>query len=309
MPDRLPPPSAETLFPPCDSYDFFHTCETHPFDANATSYSKINASWLADASLLAYSDESVVRKAYLKAGFAGVTVLKGRSTQGYIVSNADVIIVSFRGTQAVKNASSQEFKSVIADWITDLKFAFVETANGGFVHFGFNDALDDIWNPFLSAIKALLNDNPPRPIWMTGHSLGAALATLAADRFGYVKGVYTFGSPRVGDSSFHAGYRVPTYRVVHQDDIVARVPVHSGFVQPRFQIGLYKHVGEFILIDGSGQIQTNPDLWTESVNFFNAQLQAFLSATGIFRHGLLWSLSPSVFNNHSPFYYAVQTRL
>ncbi|RBP45105.1 lipase (class 3) [Roseimicrobium gellanilyticum] len=309
MPDKLPPPTEDALFPPCDSFDFFRTREVHPFDADATSYSEVNASWLADASLLAYSEESVVHEVYRKAGFAEVTTLNGHRTQAYIASSRDVTIVSFRGTRVAKRFSSEEFKNVIADWITDLRFALAESSHGGFVHLGFKDALGEIWEPLLDSIMSLQRDDPKRPIWMTGHSLGAALATLAAARLGHVKGVYTFGSPRVGDAGFHAGYRVPTFRVVHQDDIVTRVPMYSCFVPPQVDVGLYKHVGEFVLIDSSGKIHLSPDLRTEAGNFVEAQLKAFVTATGIFRHGLLWSLSPSAFYNHSPLYYAMQMRL
>ncbi|QIF04302.1 lipase family protein [Roseimicrobium sp. ORNL1] len=297
------------LFPPCDSFDFFRTCEAHPFDASATSYSKVNASWLADASLLAYSEESVVREVYRKAGFADVMALNNHGTQAYIASSRNVAIVSFRGTRVAKRFSSEEFKNVVADWITDLRFALAESSHGGFVHLGFKDALGVIWEPLRESIMSLLRDEPNRPIWMTGHSLGAALATLAAARLGHVKGVYTFGSPRVGDASFHADYHVPTFRIVHQDDIITRVPIYSSFVPPRVEVGLYKHVGEFVLIDSYGGIQTNPDLWTEAGNLIEAQLGAFVTASGIFRHGLLWALSPSAFYNHSPLYYALQMRL
>ena len=68
---------------------------------------------------------------------------------------------------------------------------------------------------------------------MTGNSLGAALATLAADRYGNVQGVYTFGSPKVGNDVFKEKFIVKTYSIVNNKDIVTRVPPP----------GIYKHVG------------------------------------------------------------------
>jgi hypothetical protein len=80
---------------------------------------------------------------------------------------------------------------------------------------------------------------------MTGHSLGAALATLGASRYGNVQGVYSFGSPRVGNDVFKEKFDVKTYRIVNNDDIVARVPPP----------GVYVHVGELKFIDSNGIIR------------------------------------------------------
>jgi hypothetical protein len=80
---------------------------------------------------------------------------------------------------------------------------------------------------------------------LTGHSLGAALATLSAGRYGSVQGVYTFGSPRVGDEVFKKNFDVKIFRIVNNDDIVSQLP-------PR---GKYLHVGELKLIDSDGIIQ------------------------------------------------------
>ena len=69
----------------------------------------------------------------------------------------------------------------------------------GKVHLGIATALDFVWDSFKDRISA------DRPLFITGHSLGGGLATLAAARLSQgrdVHGVYTFGSPRVGDSEF-----------------------------------------------------------------------------------------------------------
>jgi hypothetical protein len=84
-----------------------------------------------------------------------------------------------------------------------------------------------------------------RPLFVAGHSLGAALAVLAAqqaDRLGSTpRGVYVYGMPRVGGARFRDEYNARlgdiTYRLVHGDDIVACIPF-SG-------IG-FRHVGRML---------------------------------------------------------------
>jgi pimeloyl-ACP methyl ester carboxylesterase len=65
---------------------------------------------------------------------------------------------------------------------------------GGRVHRGFKDALEEAWADIFPYMKKLADQGCT--IWVAGHSLGAALTTLAADRFQEVGGLYTFGSPQ-----------------------------------------------------------------------------------------------------------------
>jgi predicted lipase len=83
-------------------------------------------------------------------------------------------------------------------------------------------------------------------IYVAGHSLGAALATLAlpdlgADLGGKMAGLYTFGSPRVGDAVFSrvydAAFGARSFRIVNSSDIVTSVPLPvpiMGFVGDYF---------------------------------------------------------------------------
>lgn len=77
------------------------------------------------------------------------------------------------------------------------------------------------------------------PIYITGHSLGGALAQIATAVFGsdQIAACYTFGSPRVGNSYFDLWVKPPSYRVMNYADIVPTVPFpiiyrHSG--DPRY---------------------------------------------------------------------------
>ena len=87
------------------------------------------------------------------------------------------------------------------------------------------EALEEVWSDLLPYITQL--DRSGCKLWITGHSLGAALATLCASRYGNVQGVYTFGSPRVGNNGFKEKLQVKIYRVVNNDDIVARARPNS----------------------------------------------------------------------------------
>ena len=128
-------------------------------------------------------------------------------------------VLVFRGTE--------RFKDILEDLRVGVKL--VTAPNEPAVHEGFEQALDLVW-PDSEAELA----RPNGPIFYTGHSLGAALATLAPGRR-HPKTVYTFGSPRVGNDRFadsRAG--LPMHRVVDDEDVGTTVPPE--------ELG-YAHVG------------------------------------------------------------------
>ena len=107
-------------------------------------------------------------------------------------------------------------------------------------HIGFQTAVDAVGAKVDQAAQMSLDKK--RSLFIAGHSLGAALAALAAQR-AHAKGatpraIYTFGMPRTGGEKFRAGYDGAlgpiTYRLVHGLDVVARVPPS--------EIG-FRHVG------------------------------------------------------------------
>jgi hypothetical protein len=123
--------------------------------------------------------------------------------------------------QTLAFAGSAEMK----DFMQDADFAKVKYAGMGRVHRGFAEAFDSV-KPELSIVKK------DKPILITGHSLGGALATLTAlhlKQSGYdVHSMYNFGSPRVGDNEFSRTYGqagIPSFRFVNSCDIVPNVPV------------------------------------------------------------------------------------
>jgi len=119
-----------------------------------------------------------------------------------IVENPDNCFVVFRGTVDVKN------------WITDLLFSLAPSHFGlGKVHAGFQDAYDILRrrSKYDAAVRRCAAHYPPIMVYITGHSLGAAMATLAVldfhTEFPEVPVRYaTFGSPRVGDAEFRSDF-------------------------------------------------------------------------------------------------------
>ena len=176
----------------------------------------------------ATEDNALLRNALGAGGFRlkGVLFDARTDTQGYVaVKRPDdgpgMAVLAFRGTHNVK------------DWMTNLNVAMTQVYSSsgavlGNVHRGFNEA-------FLSVrqkIDELLAGEEDLPLFITGHSLGGALATLAT---WYLKGdrlaaCYTFGAPRVGDTGLIDRFRTPIYRLVNGVDPVPFVPPSDRLV-------------------------------------------------------------------------------
>src|SRR5262249_34460233 len=129
----------------------------------------------------------------------------------------DWAVVAFRGTVfASRDNDPDRWKLMLVGMAANIGGAVIEDAElveaagaaiGGRAHLGFTALLDEVWERVNAEARALL---PGRQLYLTGHSLGGALATLAAYRFQKagvpVAGVFTFGSPRVFDEELARQY-------------------------------------------------------------------------------------------------------
>ena len=103
--------------------------------------------------------------------------------------------------------------------------------DGCSIHQGFSNAWDEVAKDIEDAGQSALLDNPGYSLVVTGHSLGGAVATLAGvglRRAGFSCDVYTYGSPRIGNTefaTFASNQNGLIYRVTHTDDPVLRLPL------------------------------------------------------------------------------------
>jgi triacylglycerol lipase len=200
-------------------------------DHGATEYSVQQAYWMAEAADLAYQSPETIEETAREWGFDRVqhheTTFRPpfplEDTQAFTAACDRMIVTGFRGTEPRK----------IQDWLSDSTTPpWPGPAGRGFVHYGFGEALQSIYPQVRDAITEFRDND--QTIWFTGHSLGGALAALAAMRLYFEEpslladGVYTFGQPRVCDRSLARAHDEVfgdrTHRFVNNNDIVAQVP-------------------------------------------------------------------------------------
>lgn len=185
----LPVVTWENLLPPFTDYDYFDGARRFPFDHQATGISLVNAWWLAETAALVYADEDFVGRHLDRAGFGTLKHFCGNNTDCFVASNDRAALVAFRGTELRPRNKGKDFRPVLANIVTDVNLRLIPSGRCGRVHSGFQTALNEIWDELLDYMRALHLSG--LPLWATGHSLGAALATLAADRFKSIRALYS----------------------------------------------------------------------------------------------------------------------
>jgi hypothetical protein len=271
--EKLPPlrknlmKEFDRLFGPQINHPYFCKRPGVPYDFqyDADSYGIVNAAWMADAALLAYVpnrldnlknfnldsldragwNRNYVKEELAQAGFPGVKFFNRKGTQLFVAHNSKAVVVSFRGTEVKE----------LRDLLYDGKFTTSNEGTGK-IHGGFQAGVDAVWKSKggqegLVAYLRRVTKNGSIPIWFTGHSLGAALAIIAAKRWNAahkVQGLYTFGSPGVGNKGFtHLFRNMHAVRFVHNLDIVTTVSQEPNFL----------HVGDLYIVNAQRKIVEN----------------------------------------------------
>lgn len=185
-----------------------------------------NAHACARAAEVCYCEGAELRAGLAALGAAFVAAAAAGSQSVALCDVGDARVVAFRGTDDR------------GDWWTNLNFLGVRTPWGR-VHRGFQAAAALLWDPVSEAVRSAAQDG--KSVWITGHSLGGALAVLTAARLRFeadvrVSGLFTFGQPPVGGGAFARkvdealGERY--WRFVNHTDLVVDAPtllsVHAG---------------------------------------------------------------------------------
>lgn len=200
----------------------------------ATDFSWRTAYSLARASELAYEPGAVVKNTAVNMwGFTSAKFFDAEDTQGFLAETPGALLISFRGSES------------LGDWILNLDISSEKFADFGRVHAGFLHGYR-IVSSYITAVAVAARERNAK-ICLTGHSLGGALAVIAAadlTRKGIAFQAYTFGQPRFCDDAFvnraEAVLSSHIFRFINHQDIVPCIPPH------------FEAIGTRIQFDGSG---------------------------------------------------------
>ena len=219
----------------------------------------------AKLSAHAYKTEAQAKAATKKMGFPWCKLISKDGAECLVVKDRNDLWFAFRGTKPSK----------LNDVTADLKLMKNAAVAGGKVHSGFQKEVNDLWMDILAEIEHNQQLKVQKDIYMTGHSLGAAMATIAATRLAPIE-LFTFGSPRVGGPKFIRHITCPHLRFMNNNDIVCRIPpAWLGF----------KHHGEMIYFNRDGVKADKPSWKDLFLGIFNSW-KRFKFFDGIVDHGM-----------------------
>lgn len=242
---------------------------------STTSLCHGNAYWMARLSQAVYREvsdkdtspdcETILRDLKNEdEKFIGVSGFNENSAQAIFVEHQDYVCMAFRGTDE------------ILDWLDNLNGFQTDELFGGF-HRGFWYSTKDVWElkngkPGIWNIYKDSNVSSKKPLFITGHSLGGAMATIAAAWFVHwdlpFNCAYTFGQPRVmsreASRIFNAECGSRFFRFHNNNDLVTRIPA---------RLMGYSHVGKYYYISDKETIHPEPNRWYKFLDCVEASLK------------------------------------
>jgi predicted lipase len=215
--------SWQAVFNPGESDDYFMGDQTPRFTVEAVGFNPINAWWLSELSRLIYRmdmtegvnvperasrNDFLARVGLIERHFFNGPYIQAALVETITESGGAFAVLVFRGT-----------RGRLSNWLLNLDLTTSAWPPGGMVHRGFKSVFMSRW----AAIAAVL-EKVDKPCFYTGHSLGGAMATLAASLLS-PRAVYTFGAPRIGDAAFARTLaRIDVFNVRNPHDIVTELP-------------------------------------------------------------------------------------
>ncbi len=236
----LPPDTSwNALLRPWISNRYFDPAGLHVFDPGAPDFSLTNAWWLCELSRLIYrQDPDEAGESALPPTRSEILHSVGlKEIQSFchgtnycslvtpdIEASAPFAVLVFRGTMGFKS------------WPSNLNSSLRSWPGGGSVHRGFKAGFTRLWQKIDPALSRM-----NLPLFFTGHSLGGALAVLAASMRPEAL-VYTFGAPKTGDAAFIRSLAsTRLYRVENDRDLIPSMP--PAAISPG-----YRHAGVLICL-------------------------------------------------------------
>lgn len=217
--------------------------------------------------------EAALQKILTEVGFHLEAVFSEEGTQAFLCtrkpaeegSEKTVAFLAFRGTEPRS----------FTDIKTDVKADLVEVKLGN-NNVSFHQGYWEAFKVVRKQISDALDRVAPDQLFVTGHSLGGALAVvttrvLASDSTG---ACYTFGAPPVGSVNVQDMLKTPVYQVVNEIDIVPRLPNPWLVAAGSLILWLVKWLGKFVTVLNAILASGT---WDE-------KLEKKLSGLGKFRH-------------------------
>jgi hypothetical protein len=224
-----------------------------PHVAVAATYDRLAADVLADIAAWSYSDgqtllDELYHRRIIDIGATCHQIAVSNEAMlvvatAYFIRSHNVGVLCFRGTEP----------SNVINFLTDANVSPKGFLAMGRIHGGFHRNVRAVWDDVAEHIRRAVADEDParclRGLYLTGHSLGGAMAVIAAATiFGdaryatwqpLVRGVYTYGQPMVGDEEFarscESRFGKLVFRHIYEHDLVARMPPLTT--------GRFKHFG------------------------------------------------------------------